>query len=372
MNRRLCVTAIALLCSAVVCSKRKPPSPPDDGLGALSGRAWRVVVKATGPDGEIASPVKGDLLLIEGDRHLYLDKSGKVVDQGRFKPLGAKRMVFRTPQGRFEMEATALTAERAVLKGVAILSSLVTVQLQVEMQLTRSPVPVPAPVPATLHEAARLGDVNAIDRLLAGANVNEVKDGWSPLMLASYYCHPAAVRRLLDAGAQPDLAPNTGKPPILLAAESGDADVIAALLAKHANPRVRSVEDNESPLIVALHNGDRDAVRALVEGGAPLADEDETGSSPLCLAALGDPLGGREYADVVRYLLDRKVDANQACPGGCTPLFMAVQGDFADTFRALLEHGADPNRKDADGRTLAEHAEKAPKILKILQERQRH
>jgi ankyrin repeat protein len=50
---------------------------------------------------------------------------------------------------------------------------------------------------------------------------------------------------------------------------------------------------------------------------------------------------------------------------------MAVGADFVDTFRLLLDHGADPKAKDGAGRTLEEVAKDAPKILKLLRERNR-
>ena len=372
MHRCLSIGLIGLVCLAVACSKRKSATPTDDNsLSMLYGHPWQISVKATGPEGEPAGVVKGDILLIDGDRHLFMDKSGKVVNEGGFKTLGGKHMLFRTPKARMEMEAVELAPTRAILKGVAILYSLTDVRLQMEMQLVPWSAPFQVPVPSSLHQAATFGDVAAIDRLLASNKVDALEDGWSALMLASYACHPAAVRRLLEAGAQPDLGAENGKTALLLATQSRDADVIALLMAKKANPRIRRAATDESSLLIALEHGDRDSVRALVEGGAPLDDKDEMGNPPLCIASMGDPSEKREDADIVRFLLGKKLDANQPCAGNSTPLFMAVEGDFADTFRVLLEHGADPKSKDGAGRTLEEAAKDAPKILKLLQEHRR-
>jgi ankyrin repeat protein len=124
-------------------------------------------------------------------------------------------------------------------------------------------------------------------------------------------------------------------------------------------------------LVIVLQKGNLDAVRALVEGGASLDDQDQLGDPPLCIAAMGDPLGNREFVDVVSYLLEKKMDVNQRCASGGTPLFRAVEGDFAKTFRLLLDHGADPKLTDGAERTLEETVQAAPrgapKILKILE-----
>jgi hypothetical protein len=373
--RRQLVFALAfILCSGIACSKRGQPVTQDDGLRLLYGRPWQIVLKATSDEGEVPSKATGDILFVDGERHLYLDKSGAVVDQGRFKALGARRMTFRTPKGRIDAEAVELTPERARLKGTATFHSLVDTTLQVEMRLTPSVATVHLPVPTSLYEAATLGDVPALARLLAGGNVDELRDGWSPLMSASHWCHPGAVRRLLDAGAKTDLVSKDGSTALILAAQSGDADVISALLARKADPRVRRAEDKSSALVIVLQKGDLEAVRALVEGGAPLDDQDQLGDPPLCIAAMGDPMGNREFANVVSFLLEKKIDVNQRCAGGGTPLFRAIEGDFAQTFRLLLDHGADPKLTDAAERTLQEIAQGAPrgapKILKILETRQ--
>jgi ankyrin repeat protein len=361
---------VFILCSGVACSKRRLTTQ-DDGLRLLYGRPWQVALKATSDEGEVPSKATSDILFVDGDRHLYLDKSGAVVDQGRFKALGAKRMAFRTPKGHIEVDAVELTSEHAVLKGTATMYSLVDATLQVEIRLTATTVPIRLPVPASLHEAATLGDIEAIGRLLAGDNVDKLQNGSSPLMAASHWCHPGAVRRLLDAGAKTNLVSESEETALILAAQSGDADVISALLAKKADPSVRSAEDKLSALVIVLQKGNLDAVRALVEGGAPLDDRDQLGDPLLCIAAMGDPLGNREFADVVSYLLEKKMDVNQRCASGGTPLFRAVEGDFAKTFSLLLDHGADPKLTDGAERTLEETVQAAPrgapKILKILE-----
>ena len=73
-----------ILCSGIACSKRGQPVTQDDGLRLLYGRPWQIALKATSDEGEVPSKATGDILFVDGERHLYLDKSGAVVDQGRF------------------------------------------------------------------------------------------------------------------------------------------------------------------------------------------------------------------------------------------------------------------------------------------------
>ena len=337
---------------------------PDDNMRFLLERPWAVSAKA-GAGGKSVEPnYDGNVLYIEGDRHLLLDGSGKVVDQGRFAALGGKRVRLRTPQGLMELEAVELSANGAVFQGNMTISGA---SLPLTIKLTPSSAPFRVPAPATLHEAAALGDVKAIRQMLAaGAKIDEMKDGTSPLMLAAYRCHPSAVERLLEAGARTNLVSDNGKSALIVAVESGDAEVVRALLAKKADVGFRRAADKASSIVIAVGDGNLEVARALVEGGADLQDRDQYGIPLLCIAASGD-LGPRhELLDVVRFLLEKKVDPNQRGEDGLTPLLRAAMGDLPETVGLLLDHGADPKGTDGQGRTLAEYAVNSPAVRKLL------
>jgi hypothetical protein len=349
--------------SVLGCKSRKESNRPDETLRLLSGRAWQVSTKAAGAEARF----DGDVLYIEGDRHLFLDASGKLVDQGGFETPGEKRVRFRTAKGRIDVEALELTADRALLRGTM---TMMGTGMPFEIALKPNSGAFNPPVASNLHEAAALGDVLAIRRFLsAQANVDAMEDGMTALMLAAYHCHPAAVEALLQAGAKPDLKSDGGSSALTLAVESGDLRVVRALLSKKVDVSFKRVSDQLSPVVIAADSGDVDMVRALVEAGANLQDKNEYGDTVLCIASNGDVLAKREFPDLVKLILDRKVDPNQPCRSGAPPLFNAVSGDFPKTVRVLLERGADPNAKDPQGRTLAEYGENSPAAMEALRAR---
>jgi ankyrin repeat protein len=187
-------------------------------------------------------------------------------------------------------------------------------------------------------------------------------------MVAAIHCHPSAVQELLKAGARTDLVSGNGKSALIVAVESGDPEVVRALLAKKADVSFRRAQDTASPIVIAVGNGDLDVSRALVEGGANLQDEDQYGNPLLCIAAMGG-LPEREFPDVVKFLLEKKLDPNQRGMGGSTPIMNAVIHHAPQVLRLLLDHGADPKLATPPDHPLAEYAGDSPEILKLLEAR---
>ena len=76
--------------------------------------------------------------------------------------------------------------------------------------------------------------------------------------------------------------------------------------------------------------------------------------------------------EVVRALLDRGADINQAENSGYTPLYIASQNGHVDVVRALLDRGADINQARNDGATplmLAKHFNRT-EIVRLLERAQ--
>jgi hypothetical protein len=90
-----------------------------------------------------------------------------------------------------------------------------------------------APTPRPLQAAAGRGDLEALRKLLADPAMRvdaPDADGRTALLAAVLAQHPAAVRLLLEAGADPGHADRAGLTP-RMAAQAGANAEIAALLA---------------------------------------------------------------------------------------------------------------------------------------------
>jgi ankyrin repeat protein len=177
---------------------------------------------------------------------------------------------------------------------------------------------------ARLHDAARVGDVDAIRVMLGqGQPIDAVDaDGRTPVMVATVARQTEAVRVLVDAGADVDVRDN----------------------------RLDNV------FLYAGANGLLDILRIANEAGADPALTNRFGGIALI------PASERGHVEVVRYLLaESDVDVDHVNRLGWTALLEAIilsDGGPAhqEIVRLLLEAGADPDLADGDGVTPLAHA----------------
>jgi len=274
--------------------------------------------------------------------------------------------------------------------------------------------------------ASRNGNESLIDTLLAaGADPNSATvNGATALMLAAQAGHVAAVNALLGRGADVNAQEKVkGETALMMAAARGRADVVRALMAKGADAGIttksmdlaafnkeeqerflqiqqqqaaqaagrggrggaepaqgqgrRGYNPNAKPGIerqynytelvaywggmTALHlaarQGELDAVKAMLEGGAPIDVRAEgDNSTPLLVATINGQF------DLAKFLLDHGANPNAAEHNGVTPLYAALNCQWAakalypqprayeqqrttylDLMTALLDKGAEPN-----------------------------
>jgi ankyrin repeat protein len=132
-------------------------------------------------------------------------------------------------------------------------------------------------------------------------------------------------------------------------------EVFKAFLAHPGTDLEAKAANGNTALMMAAFKRNRPAVEALLAKGAKV---NQPGWTALhYAAAAGDD-------EIVRLLLARgaRVDAvSPASSGGYTPMMMAAREGHDATALVLIAHGADRMRKNAEGLTAVEIAERAGK-----------
>jgi ankyrin repeat protein len=218
---------------------------------------------------------------------------------------------------------------------------------------------------SALAIACRNGSTPMVDLLVdAAASVFITEpSGETALMTCARTGTVGAVGRLLDAGADVDAREQaSGQTALMWAASGGHADVVRALLASGPGSGVEVDARSGgafTPLLFAARAGSLETTRQLIDAGADVNVTTEAGYSPLLVAAASvDAITGSDYRLVEApseheavggLLLEHGADANQADQYGMTPLHFAVEMRKPGLLRALLAHGADPDRQLTGG-----------------------
>ena len=270
--------------------------------------------------------------------------------------------------------------------------------------------PAPADPKATrVIETLRGGDRASFSRLAAEPKVGSRRGpgGSTPLMYAVLYGDAAAVRTLLDSGADPnahndagatalmwaandvektrllldrgakvDVKSDDGRTPLLIAAGQPGAAAVMKLLLEHgadASVKAPGLGNYTTPLLEAATIGDAAIVRLLIAHGAEVKAVGYVGlafalhahcpecfdllagsmdSKTITLAALvaSPPLGD---AMAVTRLLDRGADPAFRDTEGRTVLMRAASSDLfpIDVIKASIARGVNVNVADAAGAT---------------------
>ena len=218
-----------------------------------------------------------------------------------------------------------------------------------------------------LKDAVRSRDYAALRTLLdQGADPSAAEgDGATALHWAVRWDDAEAVDLLLDAGAAVDAANDYGVTPLSLACINRNAALIQRLLTAGADPEA-STSMGETALMTCARTGSAGGVAALLAAGASNVDAREASRGQTALmwaAAQGHP-------EVARLLLTHGADvgartrtrsllvslggsgADRAAElplGGFTPLLFAARRGNVESARLLLDAGADVNETAPDG-----------------------
>ncbi|MGK0361103.1 MAG: ankyrin repeat protein [Bradymonadia bacterium] len=250
-----------------------------------------------------------------------------------------------------------------------------------------------------LHLAAAIGDLAAVELLLAHKARPAAKDGVgaTPLHLAALGGHTKILQRLLTAKIDVNAVTkvrksirflDAGTTPLLAALESGSIAVVEALLAQGANAHVVT-KDGVGAILFAALGGSVACLDAMVAAGVSVKYEPESMNFPLeaaaeqghvdlalRLIALGAPsetdLGYQALRAAV--VADDRVMRQALLDAGLRPLpdhglESAIRGNDYMYVQAWLDAGNDPNDGGKGSHLwIAAATGKAP-IVELLLER---
>lgn len=200
--------------------------------------------------------------------------------------------------------------------------------------------------PAALEQLAAAGDTAAVQALLERGALPSA----AALHAAAESGQRDVVEALLAHGAEVDAADSEGRTALMRAAVRGDDALALGLLRRGADVNKRD-QYGRSALTDAAWSGRPLLVGLLIELGADADAPTRDGATPLMWAAVNG------HAAVVRLLVEHgaAIDARDA--EGCTPLIRAAWNGHGDVVRALVEAGADPSARALDGQTARARAE---------------
>ena len=224
-----------------------------------------------------------------------------------------------------------------------------------------------------VHSAAKGGAAQNLAAMLeAGGKPNvQDRDGNTPLHLASmgsfssvFTNHAAAVRVLLQHGANLHQTNDSGETPLHVATHTGvgsaHADVIRALLAAGARPQQADGNGVTALQRFVRHGSDDgEIVALLLKAGANPDQKDSRGDAPLHAAIKTGGSNGK--ADVVEALLDGGANPCVRDDRGYTPYHLADSRGMTRSRQALdRAYGFDASHAGDSGCQLG--SEDGPKL----------
>jgi cell wall assembly regulator SMI1 len=212
-------------------------------------------------------------------------------------------------------------------------------------------------------------DIQAL--VAAGADVNALKYGKLPLVVAASLGKAEVAAILLENGANPNGFGADGETALIAAARQGKASTVQLLLAHGADVNPTSALP-KTPLTEVVQGETHEhcaAAQLLIDAGACVNVDYYGGrQTTLMLASV------MSTAEMIEILLRAGAEINAVRPLG-TALVAAVLGNRPQNVNVLLQHGADPALRvpdgvdpELDGKSALELAEsmKAKAIIKLL------
>ena len=187
-----------------------------------------------------------------------------------------------------------------------------------------------------LHAAAARGDMATLTQLLsAKADINP-RDayGRTPLHVATFAKQRAAVRALIQAGADTGAFENDRYDAVTIAAVADDEETLRTLLGLGASAKLVTSRYDGTALIAAAHLGHDGVVRQLIAAGAPLDHVNNLHwTAAIESIVLGN--GGARHQATLRALVEAGANLQLTDRHGKTPLDLARSYGYAEMVRLL-------------------------------------
>lgn len=173
-------------------------------------------------------------------------------------------------------------------------------------------------------------------------NFKNKNSGSTALHVAAENNDNISIKLLLKKGADPNLFDSRGRTPYYIVVNNGN-DVGAEYLAQE----MRTYTGNEDKAGVTFYLKENyfPIVKDLVDKGADINEQDNTGRNALHYAVLSG------YLPVVEYLIENGANINKLSQKGKTPLIMASEKGFVHIVQYLTDKGAEVNiayKNDSD------------------------
>ncbi|CAF1331675.1 unnamed protein product [Adineta ricciae] len=208
-----------------------------------------------------------------------------------------------------------------------------------------------------LYAAMKSRKFDVVKLLLKrGADPNAVtKLGSTPFLLASEICDLDVIEACVEANADLDFAPSgpdadslniTGQTALFMATLKDRVDVVKFLIHRGAQVNVQN-RYGVSPLLLCAESGNQELVRALVEAGADVNVTPQGELAEENLLAGQTPLFGaakKGHVEICEYLIQNGANVNAVTMTGATALYTATEEAHLDVIELLIQHGADVNR----------------------------